>query len=252
MEKDRICKYCNKEFKSIEGRLFSNHIRWCDKNPQRNKGLDKISKSLKKKYESINGKMQLFIVNCSNNKCNKEFKIEEPELKFPKKDKYFCSRSCANTRKHSNFTKKKIKNALLKPRIRQCFNCNKEFSMHDRRGKYCSDKCISIKRKENLTEFNKYKSMCKFKFNLSDYPDKFDFTLIEKYGWYSASNKGNNLEGISRDHMISIKYGFENNIDPNIISHPANCKLMKHSDNISKNKRCSITLEELLNKIKNW
>jgi hypothetical protein len=52
--------------------------------------------------------------------------------------------------------------------------------------------------------------------------------------------------------MISIKFGFENGISSDIINHPANCRLMIHNDNISKNFRCSITLEELLIRIENW
>ena len=83
-------------------------------------------------------------------------------------------------------------------------------------------------------------------------PEEFDFELIKRYGWYKAKNHGNNLTGISRDHMVSIKYGFEHNVDPKIISHPANCKLMIHSENVRKYNKCSITLEELLVRIENW
>ena len=91
-----------------------------------------------------------------------------------------------------------------------------------------------------------------FRFSLKDYPDEFDFELIEKYGFYSPANKNNNLNGVSRDHMYSVYEGYKNNISPKIISHPANCKLLKHTDNISKNKKCSITLDELLERIKEW
>lgn len=80
----------------------------------------------------------------------------------------------------------------------------------------------------------------------------FDFSIIEKYGWYSPSNKRNNLGGVSRDHIYSVMEGFKNNIDSKILSHPANCQLMIHNDNISKGNKSSITLEELLEKIKEW
>jgi Rps23 Pro-64 3,4-dihydroxylase Tpa1-like proline 4-hydroxylase len=103
-----------------------------------------------------------------------------------------------------------------------------------------------------MTEFKIYKAETNFKFNLSDYPDMFDFSLIEKYGWYSPSNKKNNLSGVSRDHMLSVKEGFELGIDPKLLAHPANCKLMIHNDNVSKNKKSSITLEELLERIENF
>jgi hypothetical protein len=108
------------------------------------------------------------------------------------------------------------------------------------------------KRIIDLSKLKDYRLACKFKFSLKDFPNELEFTLIEQYGWYSASNHGNNLSGVSRDHMVSVRYGFDNNIDPKILAHPANCKLMQHSSNISKYVKNSITYEELLVKIKEW
>lgn len=108
------------------------------------------------------------------------------------------------------------------------------------------------KRQKNMSEIKKYRSKCSFKFSLNDFPNEFDFSLIEKYGWYSAANRGNNLNGISRDHMISIMYGFKNEIPAEIISHPANCRLMQHKDNVSKYDKCSLTIKELLENIAIW
>ena len=71
-------------------------------------------------------------------------------------------------------------------------------------------------------------------FNIFNFKDSFDLELVNKIGWYSPSNKGNNLDGVSKDHMYSVKDGFINNISPNIIRHPVNCVLMKHSDNNKK------------------
>lgn len=57
-----------------------------------------------------------FVVICKN--CKKEFLIIEEETKFPAKgDKYFCCRSCANTRHHSKETKLKISNDVKTPEI---------------------------------------------------------------------------------------------------------------------------------------
>jgi len=58
--------------------------------------------------------------------------------------------------------------------------------------------------------------------------------------------------GVSRDHVISVAYGFENNIDPLIIKHPANCQLLRHSDNSSKHIKCDMVIENLLEKINKW
>jgi hypothetical protein len=103
-----------------------------------------------------------------------------------------------------------------------------------------------------LEGFKRYRQLCEFKFSLKDFPTKFDFTLVEKFGWYQASNRGNNLNGVSRDHMFSIKEGFLNNVDRKIISHPANCALLLHTDNSRKKDKSSISLQELMERIKNW
>jgi hypothetical protein len=97
-----------------------------------------------------------------------------------------------------------------------------------------------------------YRAECAFKFNLSDYPDEFDFTLIESYGWYKPKNRGNNLTGISRDHAVSVRYGFDNNLPAVHLSHPANCVLMQHGKNVSKGKNITISYEELLKRIDSW
>ena len=50
------CKYCNQIFKNIEGRVFSNHIRWCDKNPKpkvTQKGLENWKKAVDNKHGKI-------------------------------------------------------------------------------------------------------------------------------------------------------------------------------------------------------
>ena len=57
---------------------------------------------------------------------------------------------------------------------------------------------------------------------------------------------------VYRDHLVSVKYGFINNIDPKIISHPANCQLLKHTNNSIKKDKSDLTLTELLNKIEKW
>lgn len=97
-----------------------------------------------------------------------------------------------------------------------------------------------------------FRQKCKFKFNVYDYPDYFDLNLLREHGWYSAKNRGNNFGGVVRDHIYSISDGLSNNVDPKILSHPANCRLIKHSENIKKHKLSYISLEELLEKIKEF
>ena len=109
-----------------------------------------------------------------------------------------------------------------------------------------------IKTKDIDKNFKDYRKMCSFIFNLNDFKEEFDFTLIESFGWYKAKNNGDNPIGVSRDHKVSVKYGFENKIDPSIISHPANCQLIQQSKNSSKGTKNSISIEELIKDIEKW
>jgi len=97
-----------------------------------------------------------------------------------------------------------------------------------------------------------YRADCAFKFNLADYSAEFDFTLIESYGWYKPKNRGDNLTGISRDHSVSVRYGFDHNIPAEHLAHPANCVLMQHGKNVSKGKNISMSYDDLLNRIEAW
>jgi len=65
-------------------------------------------------------------------------------------------------------------------------------------------------------------------------------------------NKDTNPDGVVRDHMVSRRYGYDNNIPPEIIGHPANCQFLSHRDNLSKGAGCSLTYEQLLTRIALW
>lgn len=256
------CPICNKlySFKGLWTHIDRSHNeskQYCQGNNgcyHKKEYLKAISNGLNKHYDDKLGDFKEFEVEC--NKCHKKFKVIERENKFPIKDKYFCSDFCGHshnqTEEQNCARSKKLKGKKYrkyKSKEKFCKFCNKLI-----RGKrnFCSDECLKDWKRRKTSEFKKYWIDCQFKFALNEYPEEFNFTLIEKYGWYKASNHGNNLCGISRDHMLSISDGFKNKIDPKIISHPANCKLMRHNENSSKYKKSSITLEELLEKIKNW
>jgi hypothetical protein len=94
-----------------------------------------------------------------------------------------------------------------------------------------------------------YWAECRFKFDVFMYPQIPGYELLSQFEFY---NSVTNKNGLNRDHMISISYGYDNKIDPSIISHPANCHIMFARDNFSKNTGCSITLPELLDRIESW
>lgn len=247
--KTYTCEHCNIEFETFQAK--ANHVRW---NHKDNSEYLKNSSIVRKKIaEKKFGRLIRDTENCSI--CDKTIDIEYREGK--KKAKYFCSRSCANSRgPRSKETKAKISEALkakAKTKItKQCLYCGDEFIPKKPHRKYCSNKCRGASQRKTDDSLITYRKRASFDFNLADYPEEFSFDLIEEHGWYSASNRGNNLNGVSRDHMVSVKFGYENNIDPSIIGHPANCRLMRHNDNVSKNEGCSITLEELKVRIEKW
>lgn len=245
------CEICG--FETSNGKVMSNHKRWkhiVEKDSEEYKSfLIKLKKS-----KSIS-----FKYTCE--KCGKEFEVVETKEASEKRKHWFCSRSCANSRgpRTEDFKRKvslKLKNRNKKEKIGKiCLFCGKEYFNGNE--KYCClehRKLADKERHESIkSEFEIYREKCNFNFNLRDFPNEFDFSLIEKYGWYVASNKPNpNLNGVSRDHAISVRYGFENHIDPRIISHPANCILLRQCDNSKKGIKCSMTLEELLNRIELW
>jgi hypothetical protein len=144
--------------------------------------------------------------------------------------------------------KTRVKRTLTARKIVSCAVCNKQ----TKNNKFCTTKCWLDSIRKTKDEYEIYARKCRFKFNVYDYPDFFDIELINNYGWYSPSNKKNNLNGVSRDHCFSVKQGFEQGVDPNIIAHPANCKLLLHRDNQRKNRSCSLTVEQLIKNIKSF
>jgi endogenous inhibitor of DNA gyrase (YacG/DUF329 family) len=180
------------------------------------------------------GEFKDFKVNCL--KCFKKFITNEQENLFPKRKKYFCSRNCANSRVHSEKTKINIRNGVLNsPKITR-----KE------------KKLKKLKIIPNPEIYKDYRELCTFRFSLNDYPTKFNFKLIEEFGWYSPKNGKNNPTGICRDHIFSVKDGFKQNIDPYFISHPANCQLLRGNLNQSKHSKSWITKEELFERVEKW
>lgn len=214
----------------------------------------KMSKKFRDSYEE-NPKI------CKN--CGSKISYERHR---DNKTTVYCSNICGNI-SGSNFhkglkrsveTRLNISKSLeiindekYKTTRKKCQVCGNKIK---KRSKFCSRLCLSkskINKNEDVYLF--YKKICQFKFSLNNFKDEFDFDLIINNGWYSPSNSKNpNLSGISRDHMLSIRDGFEKGINPYFLSHPANCRLLIHKENISKNKKSILTECELFNRIKKW
>lgn len=176
------------------------------------------------------GKIKIY---CKN--CNVKFEIELNRIGINN----FCSKSCSaicNNKLMDRSYLKKIKWA-------KCFICNKKIKT----GITTAEKSIRCKDCKTTSPTETYRWKCKFNFDVEDYPEEFNLDLVNKYGWYC--NDGN-FDKVSKDHIISIKYAHKNNIDPKIIKHPANCKLILHKDNILKNDKNGMSIKELTDKIK--
>jgi hypothetical protein len=194
-------------------------------------------------------------LNC--NECKNDF------LAYIKENRKFCSKKCSakfNNKKRlvTTETKEKIKKSLKGRKVGDRIQKPPKVKIKaNRKCKSCSNDLVTIKHKsicENcrVNYYQYYRPSCEFDFNINDYRHKFDFSLVNEYGWYSPKNKGNNLNGVSRDHIYSVKDGFLNKIAPEIIKHPANCKILKHLDNNRKGYKSLITIEELQERINNW
>ena len=253
----RTCEICG--FQTENGRVMSNHKRWQHIMP---KGSDKYSSTCQKIKES--SKKEEITKTCICEKCGKQFEQTHVQSQWSsgKGIRRFCSSKCAHSRVKTDETKQKIYESVVKYYIslgdtvncrdKVCSVCGKSFHS---KSNFCSRSCSMKNRCGNVNRMSLkyYRLECSFTFALNDYPNEFDFKLIEQHGWYSPVNSSKpNLHGVSKDHMVSVKWGWEHKIDPKIISHPANCKLILQSENSSSCDECSITYEELLERIEVW
>jgi hypothetical protein len=189
--------------------------------------------------------------------CKKEFKSRSP-----RRGKY-CSRTCTGlSRRNETFV-----------RYSHCLACNNELNGKNK-FKFCNNSCAatfnnSVRSDESrlqqqttlastLKEQGKsrtdekeiYWAKCRFgSWNKEIWRQLPGFDLLPKLGmWNSITNK----DGVVRDHIISISFGWENNIDSEIISHPANCRIITNHENVKKGTKCEKTLEKLLEEIDNF
>ena len=89
------CKHCAESFDLVRTTDKGNHTRHCMKNPKRKESYEKVTNSIKHRFNSKLGEYKNFYVKCKC--CSVEFVVKEREKQFPSKKEYFCSRSCANS-----------------------------------------------------------------------------------------------------------------------------------------------------------
>ena len=90
---EKHCPVCNKDLSGMRITDVGNHIKWCK---FKSAPTNVYSQAKIKADTARLGQYSLYYVVCQ--KCGTEFEVRQREHSFPKKEKYFCSRSCANSR----------------------------------------------------------------------------------------------------------------------------------------------------------
>lgn len=152
---------------------------------------------------------------------NKGFKLVEV-LKIDGKYSKFiveCSNGHISNRTYNSF------------RVNKKFNCER-----------CYYDSISLNMTdEEIEEFNNYNKQVR---SLSQR------TYREHKDIINPLDLPNNRYGYHIDHKFSVSEGYKNKINPIIISAKENLEMLFWKDNLNKNKKSSITLDELLSKTK--
>lgn len=91
-----------------------------------------------------------------------------------------------------------------------------------------------------------YQHLCSFRFDPYSIPDIPGYSKLLTLGLY---NPVLNPNGVCRDHMVSVEFGWRNKISPDIISHPSNCQFLTNKENIAKNDKSCLTIDDLLIRI---
>ena len=94
-----------------------------------------------------------------------------------------------------------------------------------------------------------YRLDANFKFSPYIYPNIPGYDLLLERGMYHPTK---NPDGMTRDHILSIEYGYRNNIDPELLKHPANCQFLTMKENAAKGTKYGMIENELKERIKQW
>ena len=109
-----------------------------------------------KKY----GKFVDYSVKCIS--CNKFFIVNEREKLHPQKEKYYCSRSCANKRKHSQETKDKLSLKNKRVKLLNCEYCGNSFEQKKLIQRFCGHSCAT-KSRMPLKGYERIGGLCSVK-----------------------------------------------------------------------------------------
>lgn len=171
------------------------------------------------------------------------------QLEWGKHRNKFCSRSCSAVYSNAHSLPTRKRGPAPKPKTPKapfstlykcvCKHCGYEW--RNRKQKRICEKHEALYSHEGRAKFW-------FTFSLSDYPDLFDGTLIRQHGMRSKDN----INGVTRDHKVSVNEAIIHGYDPYYIKHPLNCELMLFGANAKKHAKSSITYDELVRQVNEY
>jgi hypothetical protein len=189
-------------------------------------------------------------------------------LSYDQRNNKFCCSSCAasfniqvriNNGWHiTDDIKIKIGNSVSSTHAKKCKNTNNTIigpysNVYFKTCKYCKNIFTSNQPRKRICKSciiinHRAIDIFRFMFNVYDYPELFDLSLIETHGWFSqgGKHKKKNPFGVSRDHKVSVSEALKHGYDHYYITHPLNCEIMLHSENNRKKHRSSISYQELI------
>lgn len=222
------CKFSKTKYQYAKGCCYS-HIMMKENHIWNENSKAKMINSLKStREEKVKLNPNYFI------EINKKLSFTKLNYSDEKKESINQKREETNTEKYG------CKNVLLYEDIKEKI----------RKRNYENFRWIPLEDKE---PYNIYFSASSFKhgFSFTCYTTDKEKQLLEQYGVFNTKT---NTKGCVRDHLLSRRYGFDNNIATWIISHPANCEIVSNSENIRRANTNDnlITLEELLYRIENY
>ena len=104
--------------------------------------------------------------------------------------------------------------------------------------------------------YDLYFKKCDWIDRMFDIPQVLGSALLVEHGVF---NMKTNTKGVVRDHRFGRKSGYTMKVFPEIMRHPANCRIITHANNVSKAQKgkskstdCEITLDELFDAIENF
>lgn len=99
--------------------------------------------------------------------------------------------------------------------------------------------------REDISAYQKYKN------KVSNLTNRQDLSFLENYEKRGVFTK-ENQEVYHVDHVVSVSEGFRMNVPPEIIASPPNLRCISASDNMEKNHRSDMSVDQLYEAYEKW